>query len=362
MLPVLIVIFALLSVLLITHVIWKYVRNRELPSTSDAIELVGVCIALVALLLAQAPNGATSAAGSTQTPPAPLPTVALGFGGPIDMSTPGLTTEPTTDAIITTGLEDGSTRVSPQDSMLQVYVAAGNFIMGSARSDTVADDDERPQREVYLDAFWIDQTEVTNAQYALFLNAFGGHIGRCDGQDCIQTYDENADSHILRQGTEYGVEFGFADYPVVLVSWHGANAYCIWAGRKLPTEAQWEKAARGVDGRIYPWGNTDSTCDLANFRSWRFFNSCNDSIAPVGSYDAGSSPYGVLDMAGNVWEWTADWYDTDYYPNSQEPTSSQYKALRGGAWNSTQDVRAANRYHFAPTDYSIAIGFRCVLE
>lgn len=245
--------------------------------------------------------------------------------------------------------------------MTELYVPPGRFLMGS--TDANADDDEKPQHEVYLDAFWIDETEVTNAQYVLFLNEVGNHLGQCDGQDCIETLDDgNGDSHILRQGETYVVEAGYADHPVINVSWYGANAYCAWAGRTLPTEAQWERAACGEDARIYPWGNTSPTCDLVNY------SGCVGGTSPVGSYTAGASPYGALNMAGNVWEWIADWYDNDYYQSSPNrnppgPTSGDSKVLRGGSWNYSDGyIRALGRSYGDSVGHSSRIGFRCVQE
>lgn len=279
MLQVLIVICALLCVLLMAHVVWKYVRRKEPPSTSDAIELVGVLIAIITLLLAQAQNETTSTAGVPLAPPVSMPTATLTRALPTDTSAPDqtdmslptstptwtATSGPTATATPTLGVD--SLRIPEKDGMTQLYVPASSFRMGSTNADANAESDEKPQHEVYLDAFWIDQTEVTNAQYVLFLNELGEHAGACDGHDCIETLDDvNGYSHTLRQGAAYVVEDGYADHPVINVSWYGANAYCAWAGRQLPTEAQWEKAAGGVDGRIYPWGNETPTCDLANYR------------------------------------------------------------------------------------------------
>ena len=135
--------------------------------------------------------------------------------------------------------------------------------MGSSDADPKAGDDEKPQHPVYLEAFWIDRTEVTNGQYVQFLNALGAHTGACGGRDCVETQVEDRYSHILRRNQDgrYVVEPGFEDHPVTQVSWYGAQAYCAWVGARLPTEAEWEKAARGVDGRLYPWGHEPPDCD-----------------------------------------------------------------------------------------------------
>jgi len=166
---------------------------------------------------------------------------------------------------------------------------------------------------------------------------------------------------------------GFDQHPAVNVSWDGADAYCRRSGRRLPSEAEWEKAARGPDGSIYPWGNAAPTGQLANFADQSSGSSSpeNDGFAhssPVGSYLAGASPYGALDMAGNVWEWVSDWYDANYYANSpavnpQGPATGSFRVLRGGSWNGdTSFLRAAYRGGDVPYDaVNFDFGFRCAM-
>ncbi len=233
--------------------------------------------------------------------------------------------------------------VRDQDGMTVVNVPAGEFLMGSRDGEGGAE--EHPQHTVYLDAFWIDKTEVTNAQYEACVEA-----GACQAAHCADDSDLNAPQQ-----------------PVVCVDWFRAETYCKWVGARLPTEAEWEKAARGTDGRRYPWGNADATCEYAVMDDGSG-NGCGaGSYAwPVGSKPAGASPYGALDMAGNVWEWVADWYAEDYYGRSPArnptgPDSGQYRGLRGGSWFKSLRfaVRAADRNWNNPGGGGNVIGFRC---
>ncbi len=212
-----------------------------------------------------------------------------------------------------------------QDGMTMVYIPAGDFTMGSPAGE--GGDDEVPQYKVFLDGFWIDRTEVTNAQYRAFVGATGQRAPTsCDWGD--PTYDDTEKTN----------------HPVVCVSWDDAKAYCEWTGAQLPTEAEWEKAVRGNDRRPYPWGigfdgSRLNYCDT-NCEGSHKDTGANDGYArtaPVGNYPTGVSLYGALDMAGNVWEWVSDWYGFYYYSRSPEsnpqgPDSGQFRVLRGGSW------------------------------
>jgi formylglycine-generating enzyme required for sulfatase activity len=238
------------------------------------------------------------------------------------------------------------------DRKVMVWVAAGDFLMGSLDSDADADEDEKPQRTVYLDGFWIDQTEITNAEYQRCVDR-----GSCTPNWAIKGL------------------FTGPSAPVVGVRWDQAAAYCAWAGGRLPTEAEWEKAARGIDGQLFPWGDEfDGTrlnyCDSSCVADWRDFQG-NDGYrytAPVGSYPAGASPYGVLDMSGNVWEWTATWYDAQAYATSayRNPTGPEHgvqRVIRGGSWlYRGPSLRAARRHRDVPTSHYDNIGFRCAVS
>jgi formylglycine-generating enzyme required for sulfatase activity/serine/threonine protein kinase len=240
------------------------------------------------------------------------------------------------------------TRMRSTDGMTMVYVPAGEFSMGSTNADSDAYDDEKPQHTVTLDAFWIDKTEVTNAQYGECVEA-----GACPAPSQSSSYTRSS----------YYGNSSFDDYPVLFVGWNQASDYCRWVGARLPTEAEWEKAARGTDGRKYPWGNGVPDCNEANY--WGKEDGCVGDTSQVGSYPAGASPYGALDMAGNVWEWVADWYDSDYYAispgrNPRGPDSGSTRVLRGGSWFSIQrHVRAAYRRSYVPSYAYHHVGIRC---
>ena len=283
-------------------------------------------------------------------------------------------TEAPTEAPPALGI--GSTWVRPADGMMMVYVPEGEFTMGSNNGDS----DEQPVHTVYLDAYWIDQTEVTNAMFTLFVERTGYQtdaegIGSSYVFDGTNWNDVSGADWQHPQGPSSGLA-GLNDHPVVHVSWNDAEVYCGWAGVRLPSEAEWEKAARGTDGRTYPWGNQSLAGNLLNFADinlnvdWadRNVDDGYQFTAPVGSYPAGASPYGALDMAGNVWEWVEDWYGETYYSQSPEsnptgPASGQYRVLRGGSWVSYGvDLRSAYRYWGGPDLRNYVIGFRCVLS
>jgi formylglycine-generating enzyme required for sulfatase activity len=248
-----------------------------------------------------------------------------------------------------------ATIVWESDSSVMVHVPAGDFFMGSRDSDASADGDEKPIHSVHLDEFWMDKYEVTTEQFARFLNEEGNQEE--DGVSWVNVEDE--DSDIVYQGEQYKPRNGYEDHPVTYVSWYGAQSYCQWAGKRLPTEAEWEKAARGTDGKIWPWGN-DWDDDKANSGEAGLGHT-----TAVGSYPDGASPYGGMDMAGNAWEWVADQYQRDYYQaapdrNPQGPSQRATRVVRGGSWALPQGLcRCAGRFELLPWVRRGDLGFRC---
>jgi formylglycine-generating enzyme required for sulfatase activity len=231
------------------------------------------------------------------------------------------------------------------DSSAMIRIPAGSFTMGSAQGDSEAWDDEKPQHQVTLSEYYIDKYEVTNRQYKRF----------CDGTSRSYPPDPGFDSL-----PNYFLSY--PDFPAVDVTWVDATAYCTWAGKQLPTEAEWERAARGTDARKYPWGGSSpdgSRCNIWSNDDGYFYT------APVGHYPNGASPYGCMDMAGNVWEWCNDWYDASYYSSSPTnnppgPSSGSSRVYRGGSWvNDAGDARSASRPGTDPSSWNDDLGFRC---
>ena len=228
--------------------------------------------------------------------------------------------------------------------------------------------DSIPQHSVTISAFQIERTEVTYRQYLIFLAALGAgsHLSGCDAPPCVITRSENENSNIVFSGSNYVVAGVIEDFPVANVTWYGAEAYCRAIGRRLPTEAEWERAARGSDDFIYPWGNEWNPA-LAK-----------TSISPdetigalaVGSFPAGSSVYGALDMAGNVAEWVSDWYDPAFYSlplasglNPIGPAVATEKVVRGGSWDAKPFfARSVHRQSANPFAGYSWVGFRCATD
>ena len=275
------------------------------------------------------------------------------------------------------------TQFSPKDQMVMVFVPAGEFEMGGyvdGASDTM------PAHTVYLDGFWMDQTEVTNEMFATFVESTGyvtdaetfgsSNDFRTTNVEIIWEKVEGlAWNHPNGKNSNIS---GIENHPVVHVSWNDANAYCSWAERRLPSEAEWEKAASWNDAAgekyAYPWGDDfdetrlnfcDKNCGYA-FAD-RSLDDGYAETSPVGSFPKGASPYGVLDMSGNVFEWVADWYSPDYYRNSPAsnplgPGAGQIRVMRGGAWAiNNYYLSSARRWAWNPSFQHRALGFRCTL-
>ncbi len=235
------------------------------------------------------------------------------------------------------------TQLSEQDGMSLVYIPAGEFSMGAEEGDPVAAESEKSLHQVYLDSFWIDLTEVSNRMYI----------------DCVQAGSCQSIVASSQTRPQYFDEKAYDDFPVISVSWENAKQYCTWAGRRLPTEAEWEKAARGTGDRVFPWGNEPPNPRRANFG-----NQLGDT-AMISSYPDGASPYGVLNLAGNAAEWVADWYGPSYYEvtvykNPTGPQSGEFKLIRGGSWfTQAQALRVSSRLWNYPGLRSDTVGFRC---
>jgi formylglycine-generating enzyme required for sulfatase activity len=262
-----------------------------------------------------------------------------------------------------------------------ILIPGGEFLMGSP-DDGLSFDDERPQRNVYLFSFHIDRHEVTNARYKQFVDATGYQSPRHPTSK-LTLWDQSTPLP------------GSEQHPVVNVSWAEAVAYCRWQGKRLPTEAEWEKAARGADGRRYPWGSewgiakansasywAGRTIEFQNGEEWKAFwvtgegmrlsreRGLNGEVLtlPVGTFPEGASPYGVLDMAGNASEWVQDWYEPYSYLNAplsdpQGPNGQLLKVVRGGSWlKPARNIRASDRDYAFPADRASGIGFRCAKD
>jgi serine/threonine protein kinase len=344
------------SVIMGTVVLWMALLSTKPPAlsmTPAAILARSTVSATPSSTAASVPTQAHSP--PTATPVSPTPTYTFR----------ALPSTPTTTPVARTSTPAGSPPASGtcgdiwvrvKDNMKMVYVPEGDIWMGS----DIGESDERPVHLVHVRGYWIDELEITNSAFERFVLETG-----------YRTDAETAGSGNIWQNGRWNSVNGLAwrhpskpgegisaimDHPVVQVSWNDADAYCAWAGGRLPSEAEWEMAAVGTTGWTYPWGN--------EFDSTRL-NASLGGTQRVGSYPTGRSPCGSYDMAGNVWEWVSDWYDSNYYAvspsaNPTGPTTGTYKALRGGAWDpSGGDSRSSDRGSLPPSSQGNTIGFRC---
>jgi formylglycine-generating enzyme required for sulfatase activity len=327
--------------------IFESIGSGKKPRLKSVANPIMMSIGLIALFGIAGVVASQYFSSRSPTPTPTLPTTATVTDLPdatpnvLDTATPS---KPSSPVI-------GSTWISPVDGMVLQYVPAGEFEMGSKNGYP----DEEPVHTASVDAFWMGKTEVTNEMYSLCIEA-----NACAPLSRSDYYSRDASS---------------ANYPVVFVSWDDATQYCAWTGGRLPTEAEWEFAARGTDGRDYPWGN-QFACSRGNFddetsedpESVSGGPNCDgyQYLAPVGTFPDGVSPFGLLDMSGNVWEWVSDWYGV-YKPelvvNPTGPESGDRRVVRGGAWLVNQDMmfRTPNRYRYPPDLVDDNVGFRCVI-
>ena len=240
-----------------------------------------------------------------------------------------------------------------RDGAPMVKVPVGAFPMGVPQGDRDGGRDEYPRHDVFVDTFLIDTFEVTNGRYLEFVKATGHRVPQHSKNPTRNLWEGDAIADSL------------TDRPVINVDWFDAEAYCTWANKRLPTEAEWEKAAKGTADRRFPWGDIEPTMKHLNFNQ-RWIG--EKTLMPVGSYEAGKSPFGVYDMAGNVWEWINDWYDAKYYEksptkNPKGPETGTKKVIRGAGWqNETPTVRIFTRVNSDPTIRNESTGFRCAMD
>lgn len=249
--------------------------------------------------------------------------------------------------------------IASSDGMVMLYVPAGTFLM----SAPIAGGGIVDQAEEFLDGFWIDQTEVTNEMYAAFLN----QVGNLEEDGAFWFDAQDGDAQITFVGGQWQA-VDKPHHPVVEVTWYGARVYCEWAGRRLPSYAEWEKAARGIDGRLYPWGNSPLDCSYANYSVLGEPAECIGQSAEVGSYPRGMSSYGALDMAGNASEWIADWFSEEYVdsliPETLSPQAFESsRPVLGGSWKyGPSNLAISNIRWEGVTKSNHDLGFRCARD
>jgi formylglycine-generating enzyme required for sulfatase activity len=376
-----------LLMLSLLSVVWGHSSAQDNPSPEQATitAIVGQFLTATAqaqanpelvLTAADAVHHAQTASAATQQ--------ALGTNEPTPVKSPIVTSTRVTQAAVSGG-QGGLAAILRASLSRLALVNGGTFQMGTTPQEVAAavslcvnvqkgncnlsmGEDSAPPHNVTVNSFEIERTEVSYEQYAAFLNAMGvgSHQTACSGLPCLKVRSEDKNSNVLFNGQKYTVPAVIAEFPVVGVTWYGADAYCRAVGRRLPTEAEWELAARGLDGRIYPWGNDWD----ANRARTNFPPALQPGPASVSSYPGGASPSGVFNMAGNVAEWVADWYSFDYYGrpeasmlNPKGPISGSVKVVRGGSWDAKPFfARSVHRQSWPPAESGSWIGFRCAAD
>ena len=353
----------------VVHVVMTATEDpNQVPPTPVSQVVVVTATPDSALSQSTAPVSASSGLVSVQVQPTVVPTL-------LPTPIPPPTVAPTSEI----------PEVLKLIRSLTVSVPGGTFTMGTTPGEVAQAVDEcvnrdggacqasyaedsAPVHEVRVDSFLLETTEVTFSQYVAFLTVRGpdSHKNACPGFYCIQTQNESLDAPIIFDGVNYSINEGLAQHPAYGVNWYGARAYCEAVGRRLPTEAEWERAARADDSRIYPWGNR---WDYALAKTNRPLDTPPGSFQ-VGSLPLGASIYGAYDMAGNVAEWVSDWYSERYYAeqvalgvsvNPTGPITGLQKVLRGGSWDSPPFFsRSVHRQAEDPKNFRRWIGFRCV--
>jgi formylglycine-generating enzyme required for sulfatase activity len=320
---------------------WRFTMTYKHRSQFDKTKL---CKRIVAILFSVSIIGFfTSCSSNIPAPSTPTDQPIISTINPTDEPAPTNTPSPTPTFAPPPPIEEiGQEWTSPKDGMVMVSVPEGEFTMG--RDD--GRPEESPAHPVFLNSFYIDKFEVTNQQYRICVES-----GSCSPLKKDEAYNDPT----------------LEDHPVINVNLASARKYCAWVGKELPTEAEWEKAARGIDSRLYPWGNNEPDCSLAQFKD------CGGQTVPVGSFPEGASPYGALDMAGNVWEWVSDEWQVDYYQNSPYknppgPTNpknewnlKEIRVFRGGSWSEDGATLVSTyRPWYEPNAQYYNLGFRCV--
>lgn len=345
-------------------------------ATAQATISIGQLVAQ-ATQAAQATATAVSATVAAQQSAAGAEATRVALATPTPAASQGIIGQPANQRTVEAYKLDAQlkTIIRSQDNMPMRFVTGAPFMMGATSDAPNAAPDTMPAHEVKLNNFYIDQYEVSVQQFATFINEIGGYANTCFGFNCGLTQFETQYTYLLNNYSIYEPKVGFTNYPANWVSWYGAKAYCDWVDARLPTEAEWEYAARGIDGRFYPWGNSQPTNQQAIFDNPSTEAAFFSSFQPVNALSDGASPFGVYNMAGSVWEWVEDSYDPNYYRSNPGPTPNLAKrgnrVLRGGGWNSpATELYTYTRYQLEPiiSQESLHdlvywnVGFRCARD